>query len=72
MKRNPQKKTQRRSLPPATASILLFVGGVLFLILNFTVLPIVGMVVAVILMLAAIGLMGKARKRMVQEAVNRK
>lgn len=71
MKDDSRKSTKTRGLSPATASILLFVGGILFLILNFTVLPIVGMVVAVILMLAAIGLMGKARKRMVQEAVNR-
>ncbi len=71
MKDDTRKTTKTRSFPPAAASILLFAGGILFLILNFTVLPIVGMVVAVILMLAAIGLMGKARKRTVQEAVNR-
>ncbi len=65
-------KPKRTRLSPGVASILLFIGGILFIILNFTVLPIIGMVIAVLFMLAAISMVGKARKRMVYESVNRR
>lgn len=61
-----------RRLSPATASILFFVAGIIFIVLSFTLLPIIGLVVALLLMLTAIGLVGKARKEMAYEKIKRR
>lgn len=65
-------KHYTRRLSPAALSVVLFGAGILFIVLSFTLLPIIGLVVALLLMLTAIGMVGKARKEMAYEKITRR